>query len=63
MTCKLASKALPRLDFALKRIEKDLDTMDFKVKLSVINDIELNSPREILLNLNNDKIVDLEVVI
>jgi len=46
-----------------KLIEKDMETMDFKVKLTVINDIELNSTREILLNINNDKIVDLEVVI
>lgn len=44
-------------------LEKDLDTLDFKVKFSKINEIELNSPRELLLNLNNDKIVDLEVVL
>jgi len=46
-----------------KLIEKDMDTMDFKVKFMMINEIDLNNPREILLNLNNDKIVDLEIVI
>lgn len=46
-----------------KLIEKDMDTMDFKVKFTIINEIELNAPRDILLNLNNDKIVDLEVII
>jgi len=44
-------------------LEKDLDTLDFKVKFMKINEIELNAPREIILNLNNDKIVDLEVVL
>ena len=44
-------------------IEKDMETMDFKVKFTKINEIELKAPREILLNLNNDKIVDLEVVL
>ena len=46
-----------------KLIEKDMDTMDFKIMFTMINEIDLNKPREILLNLNNDKIVDLEVVI
>lgn len=44
-------------------LEKNMDTLDFKVKFTMINEIALNSPREIMLNLNNDKIVDLEVVI
>ena len=44
-------------------MEKDKETMDFKVKFTKINEIELKAPREILLNLNNDKIVDLEVVL
>ena len=44
-------------------VEKDMETLDFKVKFSAINEIELNKPREILLNLNNDKIVDLEVIL
>ena len=44
-------------------MEKDMETMDFKVKFTKINEIELKAPREILLNLNNDKIVDLEVVL
>lgn len=44
-------------------IEKDMDTLDFKVKFTMINEIELNSPREMVLNLNNDKIVDLEVIL
>ena len=44
-------------------MEKDLDTLDFKVKFTMINEIELKTPREIVLNLNNDKIVDLEVIL
>lgn len=44
-------------------LEKDMDTLDFKVKFSKINEIELNTPREIVLNLNNDKIVDLEIIL
>ncbi len=44
-------------------LEKDMETLDFKVNFIVINKIELKAPREIKLNLNNDKIVDLEVVL
>ena len=44
-------------------LEKDMETLDFKVKFSKINEIKLNTPREIILNLNNDKIVDLEIVL
>jgi len=44
-------------------IAKDLDTMDFTVKFTKINEIELGKPREIQLNLNKNKIVDLEVVL
>jgi hypothetical protein len=46
-----------------KLISKNMDSLDFKVTLTVINEIELNQPREIALNLNNDNILDLEVMI
>ncbi|MFC2089081.1 hypothetical protein ACFLSX_05705, partial [Calditrichota bacterium] len=44
-------------------VDKNMETLDFKVKLSMINEIELGKPRELQLNLNKDKIVDLEVQI
>jgi len=43
--------------------DKNMDTLDFKVTLSVINEIKLRAPKEISLNLEKDKILDLEVVI
>jgi hypothetical protein len=43
--------------------EKNMETLDFKVTLSLINDIKLKKAKTIILNLNNDKILDLEVVI
>jgi hypothetical protein len=43
--------------------EKNMETLDFKVTLTLINDIQLKKTKTILLNLNNDKILDLEVVI
>jgi hypothetical protein len=46
-----------------KLISKNMESHDFKVSLKVINEIELNQPREIALNLNNDNILDLEVMI
>jgi len=43
--------------------EKNMETLDFKVSLTLINDIKLNKTKTVLLNLNNDKILDLEVII
>ncbi len=43
--------------------EKNMETLDFKVTLTLINDIKLNKDKTITLNLNNDKILDLEVII
>ncbi|HGY57444.1 MAG TPA: hypothetical protein ENK44_17180 [Caldithrix abyssi] len=46
-----------------KLIEKDVENRTFKVELSLINDIELDEPKTIEFNLENDKVLDLEVVI
>jgi hypothetical protein len=43
--------------------EKNMETLDFKVTLSMINEIKLKEPKEVSLNLENDQILDLEVVI
>jgi len=43
--------------------EKNMETLDFKVALTMINEIKLNTQKEISLNLENDQILDLEVVI
>jgi hypothetical protein len=43
--------------------DKNMETLDFKVTLSMINEIKLREPKEISLNLENDQILDLEVVI
>ena len=43
--------------------EKDMNTLDFKVVLKMINDIILNEPREVSLNLEKDQILDLEIVL
>jgi hypothetical protein len=43
--------------------EKNMETLDFKVTLSLINDIKLKKDKTVILNLNNDKILDLEVII
>jgi len=43
--------------------EKNMETLDFKVTLTLINDIKLKKDKTIILNLNNDKILDLEVII
>ena len=43
--------------------EKNMETLDFKVTLTLINDIKLKKSKTVSLNLNNDKILDLEVVI
>ena len=43
--------------------DKNMETLDFKVTLTMINDIKLRGPEEISLNLEKDQILDLEVVI
>ncbi len=43
--------------------EKDMETLDFKITLRLINEIDLNQPREVHLNLEKSEILDLEVVI
>jgi hypothetical protein len=44
-----------------KLLSKDMDSLNFKLSLNIINEIELGQPREVELNLNNDNILDLEV--
>jgi hypothetical protein len=43
--------------------EKNMETLDFTVTLNLINDIKLKKEKTVTLNLNNDKILDLEVII
>ena len=43
--------------------DKNMETLDFKVALTMINDIKLRGPDEISLNLEKDQILSLEVVI
>ena len=43
--------------------EKNMDTLDFRVTLKIINEISLKEPRVVSLNLEKDQILDLEVVI
>ncbi len=43
--------------------DKNMETLDFKITLNMINEIKLREPKEISLNLENDQILDLEVVI
>lgn len=43
--------------------DKNMDTYDFTVTLNLINEIPLQHPREVSLNLERDQILDLEVVI
>jgi len=43
--------------------DKNMETLDFKVTLSMINEIKLRELKEVSLNLENDQILDLEVVI
>ena len=43
--------------------EKDMETLDFKVLLKMINKITLKEPRVIALNIEKDQILDLEVVL
>ncbi len=46
-----------------KLIEKDPESKDFTVELMVINDIELDSPKTVKLNLEKNHVLDLEVVL
>jgi len=46
-----------------KLSDKDMETLDFTVTLKMINEITLNEPRVVALNLEKDEILDLEVVI
>ena len=46
-----------------KLVEKDIESKVFKVELNLINDIELDDPKMVRLNLEKDKVLDLEVVI
>lgn len=46
-----------------KLVEKDIENKTFKVELNLINDIELDVPKTIRLNLEKDTVLDLEVVI
>jgi len=46
-----------------KLTSKDLDAKSFEVELNLINDIELDHPKRVNLNLDVDAVVDLEVVI
>ena len=43
--------------------EKNMETLDFKITLRLLNEIELNQPREVHLNLEKSEILDLEIVI
>ena len=43
--------------------EKNMDTLDFKLSLKIINEIELAQPRNVALNLNRNNILDIEVVL
>ncbi len=44
-------------------VEKDLEAKTFSVELSQINGIELEQPQKVTLNLNTDKVLDLEVML
>lgn len=46
-----------------KLVAKNVEQKIFTVELSLINDIELESPKAIELDLEQDKVLDLEVVI
>ena len=43
--------------------EKDLDLKTFTVEMKQVNDIELDNPKIIKLDLNKDKVLDLEVML
>ena len=44
-------------------VEKNVAEKTFKVKLNLLNDIELDEPRTVSLSLDTDSVLDLEVVI
>ncbi|NOX88337.1 MAG: hypothetical protein GXO77_04865 [Calditrichaeota bacterium] len=46
-----------------KLISKNMDTKDFSVELTVINEIELDKPKTINLNLDKNMVLDIEVVL
>lgn len=46
-----------------KLVEKDVPNKTFKVELTLVNDIELDEPKNVNLNLDHDPVFDLEVVI
>jgi hypothetical protein len=46
-----------------KLVDKNMETMDFKITLTLINEIELKTPKDVSLNLERSEILDLEVVI
>ncbi|RLD15004.1 hypothetical protein DRI50_04630 [candidate division KSB1 bacterium] len=46
-----------------KLVEKDLDSKNFSVEFHVINDIELDKPKRIQLNLEKNMVLDIEVVL
>ncbi len=46
-----------------KLVGKDINSKDFTVEFSVINDIELDKPKTIQLNLDKDYVLDIEVVL
>ena len=44
-------------------VEKNVAEKSFKIKLNLLNDIELDDPKTVSLNLEVDTVLDLEVVI
>ncbi len=44
-------------------VEKDISSKTFKVELKQINEIELDHPKTVSLDMNSDAVLDLEVVI
>ncbi len=46
-----------------KLIEKDVAAKTFKVELNLINDIELDDPKTVVLDLEKDSVLDLSVMI
>ncbi len=46
-----------------KLVAKDINSKDFTVEFSIINDIELDKPKTIQLNLEKDFVLDIEVVL
>lgn len=46
-----------------KLVAKDVESKTFEVELNLINDIELDAPKIVKLNIEKDTVLDLEVVI